>query len=57
MDRGDRQAIFSPGGYKKLDTTEHSHTHTHTHTHTHRVIRRRPISDYLTYWQPSIGTS
>ena len=32
MDRGDWQAIFSPGGYKKLDTTEHSHTHTHTHT-------------------------
>ena len=29
MDRGDWQAIFSPGGCKKLDTTEHTHPHTH----------------------------
>ena len=28
MDRGDWQAIFSPGGCKKLDTTEHTHPHT-----------------------------
>ena len=24
--------IYSPWGYKELDTTEHMHTNTHTHT-------------------------
>ena len=38
MDRGDWQAIFSPGDCKKLDTTERTHPYPHTHPHTHKVI-------------------
>ena len=47
MDRGDWQAIFSPGGCKKLDTTEHTHPHTHTHTQSDMKEAYNRLSDVL----------